>query len=180
MRTALVLSLVCSLGAPAAAQPTHGAAGATPDSVALSPLAFLVGEWEGTGWLQMGPQRQPARVRETARWAAGGAVLVIDGLGTSTEPGSEGRPVHQAFAVVSYDRAAGAVRFRAYRAGEEIVDTPTIEERRLVWRRPAPGGGQVRFTMSLTPAGEWHEVGEFSRDGASWTRFLEMTLRRVR
>lgn len=30
----------------------------------------------------------------------------------------------------------------------------------------------------LRANGAWHEVGEFSRDGATWTQIMEMRLRR--
>jgi hypothetical protein len=36
----------------------------------------------------------------------------------------------------------------------------------------------VRFTMNLTDAGQWHEIGEFSMDGATWRQFLDFTLTR--
>jgi hypothetical protein len=34
--------------------------------------------------------------------------------------------------------------------------------------------------MTLTEKGEWHEVGEYSLDGKAWTKFIEMTLTRVK
>jgi hypothetical protein len=39
-------------------------------------------------------------------------------------------------------------------------------------------GSSRRFTITLTPAGEWWEIGEFSRDGTTWTKFFEMTLKK--
>ena len=142
-------------------------------------LAFLEGQWEGTGWMVMGPGgRKEFSVRESARWGAGGNVMVLDGLGVEKlEDGSE-RPVHQAFAVISWDPAAAAFRLRAYRAGGgEVEDAPVVGGHGLVWGFRDPRGGHVRFTLRFT-ADNWHEIGEYSPDGAAWTPFLEMRLAR--
>ena len=41
-----------------------------------------------------------------------------------------------------------------------------------------PPTGRVRFTIALTPAGEWSEIGEYSRDGTAWAKFFAMTLKK--
>ena len=143
-------------------------------------LAALVGEWEGSGWVDAGPNgRIPFTVHESARWAAGGTVLVLDGLGLQKlEDGSE-QAVHQAFAVVSWDAGEGTYRMRAYRAGGgEVTDRPTVGDGHLSWGFHDPRVGQIRFTLSIDEDA-WHEVGERSGDGASWQPFLEMSLRRT-
>ena len=49
-----------------------------------------------------------------------------------------------------------------------------------MWGFAVPQAGRVRFTITLTQAGEWWEIGEFSRDGATWAKFFEMTLKKKR
>jgi hypothetical protein len=46
----------------------------------------------------------------------------------------------------------------------------------VTWTREVPGG-RVRNTAHIAN-GEWHEIGEFSRDGMTWTQIMEMRLRR--
>ena len=48
-----------------------------------------------------------------------------------------------------------------------------------MWGFDYPGAGRVRFTIGLDAQGQWHEVGEFSRDGTQWMQNFEMTLHRV-
>lgn len=48
--------------------------------------------------------------------------------------------------------------------------------RGVSWTREVPGG-RIRNTARYT-ADEWYEVGEFSRDGTTWTRVMEIRLRR--
>lgn len=159
--------------------PALGRAQATRIAPAMGSMAFLLGEWEGSGWIRTGPGAPATfRQRETVRPAAGGAVVVIDGRGVSTVAGQEGRIVHEAFAVVSFDSAAHQFRWRAYRAtGPELDVVPSVKGDTLVWGFPMPGGA-VRFVIDLSHDGAWHEVGDFIRDGAPPSRFFEMTLRR--
>lgn len=152
---------------------------------ALGRLDFLLGEWEGDGWILLGRgERRTFHQRETVRSAAGGTVVVIDGLGTSTDAGREGETVHQAFAVVTYDSATAKLRWRAYRAtGEETVAEPMVERDTLVWGMelgPGGRGGRIRFTIRRTATGEWNEIGEMIAPGANGriTKFFEMTLKR--
>lgn len=144
-------------------------------------LDFLTGEWEGTGWIVMGPSgRHEFRQREVVRGVAGGTVLVIEGLGVSTEAGGGEEAVHQAFAVISLDMERDRFRMRAYRAdGGEVDVEPTIGYGKLVWGFRDPRGPEIRFTVEVK-GDTWHEIGEVSMDeGATWMQFFEMTLRRT-
>jgi hypothetical protein len=111
----------------------------------------------------------------------GGRVVLLEGHGTA--PGPEGAApvtVHEAFGVLSYDADAGRYLLRAFKADGQYVDADVeVGERRLVWEFATPQG-QVRYTLTLDDAGRWREVGEFSRDGATWSGFFEMTLERVK
>jgi hypothetical protein len=80
--------------------------------------------------------------------------------------------------VIWWDPAASRFEMFAMRAGGPPIRTqPTVEENRLVWGFQ-DRGATIRFTLTRTPAGQWHEVGEWSTDGAAWTQFFEMTLTR--
>jgi hypothetical protein len=39
-------------------------------------------------------------------------------------------------------------------------------------------GMRIRYTIRLDDKGRWFEIGERSTDGATWTKFFEMTLAR--
>jgi hypothetical protein len=158
-----------------------GASGATaqePKHVAeMKRLDFLVGRWQGEARYQMGPgQQQTVSQTEIVETKLGGAVLAVEGIGKA---GGE-RVVHHAFAVLAYDAKAGRFTLRAHKADGSVIDVePQVGDRTLVWGFPDPRAGQIRYTVRLTERGEWHEVGEASRDGATWHKFMEMTLARV-
>ena len=172
----LLLPLLLVIGSTLAAQ-----APKPPEPVAMKPLAWIVGEWTGTGSMMTGPgTMSDASVHETATLHAGGHVLVLEGLGKAKVPGQAGETVvHNAFATIWYDADAKAYRMRAFRATGHAVDAGiTVADKRIVWGFRDPRAGQIRFTVNLTDDGKWHEVGENSQDGTTWNRFFEMTLSR--
>jgi hypothetical protein len=178
----LALALLIIASGPDVLHAQRHAAAADTARARMSALAFLHGEWEGTGTLMQGPGRSAtARAREVAEPRLDGTLLVVEGIGrAATQAGDGEHVVHHAFGVVSWDAAAGGYRMTAYRVdGSRVHADVTVGRDSLVWGFKEGEGPSVRFTVALTPEGRWHEIGEYSMDGARWTRFLEMTLARV-
>lgn len=187
----LALALATSV---LAAEPTRPAGPRQPPSPAetaarhrekLSPLQVLVGNWRGDGWVDMGPSaggRKTFQLKETVQPHLDGTVLVVEGLGTSrASPTAPEVPTHQALGVLSWDEAAGRVRFSAYRLGGGVVDTEMklLGDGVFQWGFDMPHG-RVRFTLEVRD-GVWVEKGELSRDGGkTFGQFLEMTVRRAK
>lgn len=145
----------------------------------MKKLNFLVGEWRGEGWAMIGQgSREAAKQTETVQSKLGGLVLVVDGLGKSTD--GKDRIVHHALAVISYDTQKKNYRVSTYQAnGLAIEAEAKVGVNTLEWGFKTERGN-VRFTIKLTEKGEWHEVGDFSPDGKSWFKFMEMTLQKVK
>jgi Protein of unknown function (DUF1579) len=161
----------------AAAQPP------APDPAAqlsrMEKLGFLVGTWEGEGWMVTGPAgRRSAHGTETVESRLGGLVLVIEGKFTSPE---SGEPVHQALGVLSWDPGAETYRFRAFLAdGRAAESEGRFADGAFTWNPPAPPGMEIRYVLRLDDQGRWFEVGEMSRDGGeTWNQFMEMTLKKA-
>lgn len=145
-------------------------------------LDWWLGEWSGEASFQMGPG-QPQQVLQTERVQSklGGKVLVVEGLGRrKLEDGGVGDVVHDAFGVVSFDEKSKKYQLDAWTAREGHVTAwlEVGEKSTARWGFDTPQGGKIRYSIDLTSKGEWHEVGEFSRDGAEWRRFFEMTLQK--
>jgi hypothetical protein len=156
--------------------------GQVPDGsanrAAIERLAFMVGRWRGDAWMQRGPERVQTTMTETVEAKLGGTVLQVEGQGIASGPaGTEPRVVHHALAVVSFDAQAGAYGLRSYIASGQFGDfVLTLVPGGVSWSREVPGG-RIRNTAQIAN-GEWREIGEFSRDGATWTQIMEMHLRR--
>ncbi len=174
---------VSSLGAPKAL-PAQEAATSTEIELsvrAMEPLAWLIGDWSGEGWIQLGPgERHEFTQTEHVERTFGDRLLLVEGIGRARVPGGQGPIVHHAFAVLSWDDQRGTYRFDTYRAGENGVDAEAVHEDGVfTWSFDAPNG-KVRFRIHETEDGEWHETGQFSPDqGVTWHPFFEMRLRRI-
>lgn len=174
----LFMLLMLLLPPMAALAQGHGAA-VSPE---MQKLDFMVGEWQGEGFMEFGPgERRSSKVKEVIQRKAGGHVLMIEGLGKAGIPGkNEERVVHDAFAMMWYDNESKQFRMQAFTAaGGPVNPSITVGDKTLVWGFRNPQAGEIRFTIKLDEAGRWNEVGEMSRDGATWRKFFEMTLRRV-
>ena len=172
LTTAAVL-LILAAAPTAPAQP--------PEPPSLEPmqrLAFLVGTWEGEGWIELQPGRRATFTsREVVEPRLGGRVLVVEGLHHAPIPDQpEPVAVHHALGVFSHDEAKG-YRFRTWLANGHGGDYGArLEDGALIWGYDDPRRGEVRYTITLSEAGEWVEVGDASRDGETWHRFFEMRL----
>jgi hypothetical protein len=150
---------------------------ADPGLEAMRGVGFLVGHWEGEGSVRQGPgDPVPFKSKETIESRLDGRILTVEGLHHSAA--SPERVVHHAFAVISYDAAAGHYRFHSYLADGHDGDYPAeLKDGAFVWAMEHPQAGHIRYTIRAKD-GRWVETGESSRDRVSWTRFFEMTLAR--
>ncbi|QSQ15687.1 hypothetical protein [Myxococcus landrumensis] len=188
----VLVALALALTTPVlAAEPAPTRPSASPAEAAarhrekLAPFQVLVGDWQGEGWIDMGPRaggRKTFKLKESVQAHLDGTVLIVEGRGTSsTGPGGTEVPTHQALGVLSWDDAAGRARFSAYRLGNGVVDTEMklLGEGVFQWGFDMPHG-RIRFTLNVR-GNVWEEKGELSLDGGkSFSPFLEMTVRRAK
>jgi len=174
----LIASLAAALLASSIlAQPHDMSAGKRE---AMKQLAFLVGRWEGGGWIEMNGRRSDFKGVEVVEEKAGGTVLAVEGRHSIRSPDSaDDRVIHEAFAVFSYDEAAHEFRFDSHLAnGRSGTFAASVKDGVVTWSMDVPQMGTVRYTIKLDDKGRWHEIGEGSSDGNVWIQFFEMTLSR--
>lgn len=147
----------------------------------MDKLLFLVGDWAGDGWIEMGEgMRQTFTMKLSGKYKAGGGMVAIEGLGTEGVPGRPERfVIHRVFFVVGFDWKEKIYRLHSFLFLEGLVDAvPTVGQNVFIWgyqedfmRR------HVRYTIRINEKKQWFEIGELSRDnGKSWRKFFEMTL----
>lgn len=154
------------------------AAAEAPDmavhQAAMQKLAFLAGDWEGAGSIAMGPSREAFTQSERIQFKHDGTLLLIEGHGKSPKTGAT---VHDALAVVTFDRKSGGYKFRSFAAVGRFADTEaSVNGNTMVWGLTF-GPQKIRYTITVEN-GMWREIGERSTDGAAWTPFFEMTLKK--
>lgn len=155
------------------------AAADAPDKAAhqaaMQKLAFLVGEWEGGGSIAMGSgPRATFAQHEYIQFKHDGTLLLIEGNGKAPQTGAT---VHDALAVVTFDPASSTYKFRSFVAVGRFAEAEArVDGNRFVWSMKA-GPQTIRYTIAVE-GGVWREIGERSADGATWTPFFEMTLKK--
>jgi hypothetical protein len=173
MKNALCASALLFLSASVFGQQTE-----TPNP--LDRLTFMVGEWQGTGWMMTQTGKSYTDVWENVECKLDCHVFAVDGLGTMTDSITGATTVtHDAFGVISYAPDADVFQIRAYKEDAVTVSNiDFIDDKIIRWGFETPGGS-VRFTTDFSIENTWSEIGEFSRDGTSWMQFLETRLTRV-
>lgn len=144
----------------------------------MKSLQFLAGDWEGDGWISFGPdQVHQFNQTEKVQYKLEGAILMIEGKGIDKNSTPENqRIIHMAFAILNYDQHKQTYLIRAYKANGQYVDSDVkVGENSLVWGFEI-SQGKVKYIIKINEKGQWHEVGQFSRDGENWVKNFEMTL----
>ncbi len=171
-------ALLLTIAAPVSAwaQPAPSAPTAPALSERMAPFAWLIGEWYGSGWF-IAPDgtRHTADSREVVTPKLGGNALLIEGRHSAT--GQPDRIVHDAMAMLTWDRIANAYRFRSALAsnlsGDYSVE-PTANG--LTWSMDTPGG-RIVYTIT-NDNGVWTERGRRTGPDGRSVDFFEMTLRK--
>lgn len=142
----------------------------------MKKLDKMIGQWQGSGWIQQGPKRETFSGTENVQRKIDGLALLIEGRFTNPE----GKVIHETLAAMSYDVGAKFYKMRAYLAsgmsGEcDLKIVGDVYE----WGFQTPVGATIKYTITVTPD-KWTESGEFSKDGKEWMKFFEMKLDRVK
>lgn len=143
---------------------------------AMNKLSFMFGEWEGTGWMQMGASKSEYKVKESVHPRAGGTVVSFEGIGSDKTTGRVG---HNAYGVLGYDVEKKEYSLRSYvMNGRSGLFPVKVGDRSIIWEMNA-GPRQVRYSISIDAKGQWVEKGEVKLDGDRWMQFMEMTLKKI-
>jgi|GEM_PF-1095569 len=142
---------------------------------AMNKVSFMLGEWEGSGWVMQGQRRVSFRQTESVRSDLGGLIVQVDGRGFVAGSPPDAKPVFEAFGVISYDDRSDAYEFRSYANGYASTSVAeALDEGGFQWQT-----GPVRYRVWLDDDGNWFEIGERRSGGNDWVQFFEMTLTRI-
>lgn len=180
MRVVVLGFGVMLLASPLAGQ-MGDAAGAAESRERVAALAWLVGEWEGTGWIMVrGAGRQTFTSAETVEARLDGRVLVVEGLHRD----ASGDVVHNALGVITWDADGDRYVFHTWlgnTGGSGTANTLELTGGGFRWY-PSSGGaeGAPRVVFDARQEnGEWVETGTATLPDGREVQFFEMRLHRV-
>jgi hypothetical protein len=140
----------------------------------MKKLAAWTGRWTGTSTSQMQGKTESGTVEESIEWKVDGHALLINGLGKN----KEGKIVHEALGVLSFDSKDNKYRLRTWLRDGRNADAwfLVLGENSFQWGFDVPTG-KIRYNIQLTQT-TWVESGEYSSDGTQWFPFFQMQLAR--
>ncbi|MDX2245966.1 MAG: hypothetical protein SF052_04260 [Bacteroidia bacterium] len=148
----------------------------------INPLSFMVGKWEGSGWMMTREGKQFTNITENVMCKLDCAVLSVEGLGTKLDSLTNKQiTVHDAFGVIAKDLKSNKWVMRAYKK-EEVIDAEIVfvSEKVIRWELPIPNnGGTMRFTTDFATTDKWKGTGEYSRDGKNWMIMMQTELTKL-
>ncbi|WP_347175559.1 hypothetical protein [Polaribacter uvawellassae] len=135
----------------------------------IKKLDFMVGNWKGTGWMMGRNGKSEFEQTERVEFKLDSTAVLIEGKGIS-----KGKIVHNALAILTYDKTNNNYIFRSYLpSGMNAEFKAEIIENKLYWYP----NDNVRYIIWQNEKGQWYETGEYKRENA-WSQFFEMTLDR--
>lgn len=144
---------------------------------AMKKLSFLVGKWSGEARMLRGPG-EPVEMQQTeeVEYKLDGLILTIEGIGRTK---SDGKPVLQAFAAISYDDENGSYRMRAFNDGRYLeTDLKlTDDEKGATWGFTL-GSIKTSSVLRLNDKGEWTEQAEITFGAEPARKLLQLSVRR--
>ncbi|WP_131474413.1 hypothetical protein [Neotamlana nanhaiensis] len=136
----------------------------------IKALGFMVGNWKGNGWMMRGPNKSEFNQIENIQFKLDSTAILIEGLGKV-----KGRIIHNALAILSYNKETEAYSFRSYLpSGQNAEFQAELINEKLFWYP----NKNMRYIIWINENEQWQETGEYNRDG-TWIQFFEMTLNRV-
>ena len=141
------------------------------------------GQWQGSGWMQSGPgEPKNFMVNETIQPKLDATIMMIEGIGkTKDDQTAAETTVHHALAILSYDPASSQYKFKSHLKNGRSTEAwfTVVADNKFQWGFDMPQG-KVRYSITIDPVEKkWNEFGEFSSDGTTWRKFIEMNLKKI-
>lgn len=147
----------------------------------MQKLAYFAGKWKGEANAR---QRDGSMTKiiqeENIEFRLDNTLLLIEGTGRNPENLNE--ITFNALAVVTYDEASKAFKFRSHLRDGKQTDAyfKVLGENHFEWGFDIQNNAKMRYDIKLDPkAKTWLEIGEYSPDGAKWYQFIELKLTKL-
>lgn len=142
---------------------------------AMKKLDFMVGNWEGEGYMLSQTGREVFKGTETVQKKLHGKALLVEGRFVDPK---DGRVVHETLAVLTYDVAKKKYIFQTYLFNHDggVFDL-VIKENGFSWAIKRDGMPPTDYDMKLVN-GEWIEKGVVTLPNGQKHEFLEMRLKK--
>lgn len=142
----------------------------------MEKLDQMVGQWQGSGWIQQGRERQNFTGAENVQRKIDGLALLVEG----NFKNKDGKVIHETIAILSPNLKTKNYDFVAFLAnGNGGSYEFKKAESGWQWGFQLPNG-VIRYDIKINDD-VWQELGYFSQDsGKTWQKIFEMQLQKVK
>lgn len=147
----------------------------------MQKLAYFAGKWKGEA---IARQRDGSTTKiiqeENIEYRLDNTLLLIEGTGRNPENLNE--ITFNALAVVNFDEATKEFKFRSHLRDGKQTDAyfKVLGDNHFEWGFDIQGNAKMRYDIKLDPKTKsWLEIGEYSPDGATWYKFIELKLTKL-
>ncbi len=145
---------------------------------AMAKLSVMEGKWKGVGWrLNPDGSKSSSNIEESIISKLDRTVFLVEGIGSL----DDGTVVHHALGFIAFNPLTKAYTMKSFltnglsmEANFEVVEP----NRSFNWWFKDQRGGTIRYKVTFDK-NTWKEEGEYSRDGQTWFKTLEMSLAKV-
>jgi hypothetical protein len=144
---------------------------------AMKKLDFMVGKWIGEARIIRGPDNVVVMTQtEEVQYKLDGLILSIEGVGLTK---ADGKPVLQAFGIVSYDDEKRTYHMRAFNDGRFLETEVTLpdEGKGMKWGF-ALGQIHMNSVMRIDQKGDWTELHEIVIGAQAPRKYMEVSVSR--
>lgn len=136
----------------------------------LKKLAFLVGEWKGSGWMMgMDRMKQSFEQTEQFRFMLDSTVIMNE-----SQRIMEDKAVQRSLNIVTF-KESGHYDFQyLLPSGQKSTSKSELKDGKLFWYPM----DFIRYTIQLDDQGRLFEKGEINK-GGNWYQFSEITLEKA-
>lgn len=143
----------------------------------MKKLEYMVGDWKGEAIVQT--RNGPITVNQTEHieWRLDGVVIAIEGTGRQNN-----EITFNAIAIANFDPHTKQFKFKSYTKEGNATEAyfKILATNNFEWGFDTPNGGKVKFVIILDPQKKtWNEVGQYSMDGNTWMKTIEMNLTKI-
>lgn len=147
----------------------------------MQKLSYLAGKWKGEAIARQrnGPDTKVMQ-EENIQFKLDSTLLLIEGTGRN--PGNPNEIVFNALAFVTYNEAAKEFNMRSHLKDGNKTDAyfRILAENHFEWGFDIQNNAKMRYDIKLNPKTKsWYEIGEYSPDGVTWYKFIELKLSRL-
>jgi hypothetical protein len=151
---------------------------ATSSKNSLSDKSFMIGLWQGEGWINMGTGNINMYVSQKIKYALDKQLIIEEGVGFSIDTlKKDTTVVYNPFSIYYVDSISKKTKIWSYTEDNMVYETIVFDSiKKKLEMIFKDNNGYIKIIDDFSSENLWLETGLISQDGKNWTTFLELKM----